>query len=266
MKQTGWEKIGIGMYTVHKEAEKNMPETFLKLKKMGYEAIEFYGEPEYEEAMVKRALREADLTLSGWHIEWKNLKQDNLKRTAEYLNRVNCPIAVIPCLGGKWKVAHGPEEESKEIWYSYIEQINEICEKLEREGIRTGYHNHEHEFLLSYDGKKVFDLLFDGLPEKVIIEFDSGNCIEAGENPMRILQKYKKRDMILHLKPFSEFKGFNTILGAEDDLNDWEELLRPENKEYLWLLVESENTKLPEEENAKLCMEGLQKILQKITG
>ena len=78
---------------------------------------------------------------------------------------------------------------------------------------------------------------------------------------MRILSKYRERDMFLHLKPFSYRAGFDTVLGAEDDANDWSEILNPQNKEYLWLLVESENEKLPEMKNAELCMQGLKKYI-----
>ncbi len=253
------EKCGLGMYTVHKQVQGDMYGTFCRLGEMGYRGIEFYGEPVFDLKLMKSSLQDSGLSLTGWHTEWKNLQEDRFAETVRYLQAAGCPAAVIPCLGGKWEVAHGPEEECREIWLRYVDEINRICEKLKKEGIRTGYHNHEHEFLLSYGGKKVFDLLFDGLSEDIIIEFDSGNCIEGGEDPMRILHKYHDRDMFLHLKPFSHTAGFDTVLGAEDDANDWGEILDPNNKEYLWLLVESENEKLPEMKNAELCMQGLKK-------
>ena len=93
------------------------------------------------------------------------------------------------------------------------------------------------------------------------MEFDSGNCIEGGDDPMRVLAKYRTRDKILHLKPYSQTAGFNVILGEAEDANDWKSILDPENAEYRWLLVESENEKLPEMENARLCMQGLKKFI-----
>lgn len=254
-------KCGLAMYTVHQHAEKDLYGTFCRLGELGYRGIEFYGEPVVEEALLHRALQDSGLVLTGWHVEWRNLQEDRFSDTVRYLQTVGCPAAVIPCLGGKWQVAHGPAQECREIWLRYTEQINHIAEKLKQEGIRTGYHNHEHEFLLEYDGKKVFDLLFDGLSEDIIIEFDSGNCIEGGDDPLRVLDKYKDRDMFLHLKPYSHAAGFNTVLGAADDANDWRAILDPNKKEYLWLLVESENEVLPEFENAKLCLEGLKAFI-----
>lgn len=254
-------KYGVAMYTVHQSAERDLYETFCKLGEIGYQGIEFYGEPVVDQKLLARALKDSRLSLTGWHTEWRNLQENSIERTCEYLLEAGCPIAVIPCLGGKWQVAHGPEQECEEIWKRYTEQINGICEKLKRKGLRTGYHNHDHEFSLHYSGKPVFDLLFDGLSEDVVMEFDSGNCIEGGDDPLRVLKKYHGRDMVLHLKPYSHKRGFQTVLGDEDDANDWEQILDLKNASYLWMLVESENDTLPEFENAKRCLERLKKYL-----
>lgn len=255
------DRTGIGMYTVHRSVQADMYRTFLSLADMGYEGIEFYGEPGFDLNLLKRSLRDSELDLAGWQIEWSNLQEDRFGETVKYLQAAGCPAAIIPCLGGRWQVAHRPEEECREIWLRYVEKINAISEKLFREGIRTGYHNHEHEFQLSYEGKKVFDLLFDGLSEHVIIEFDTGNCIEGGDDPLRILKKYRGRAMFLHLKPFSHEAGFETLLGAAEDANDWKSILDICNGNCMWLLVESENTKLPEMKNAQLCMQGLKQYI-----
>ena len=255
------EKCGLGMYTVHKSAAKNMYDTFCGLAQMGYRGIEYYGEPEGNMDLLKSSLCDSGLALTGWHVEWRNLQKDRFAETVRYLQEAGCPAAVIPCLGGKWQVGHGPQQECGDIWLSYAQEINRICERLKAEGIRTGYHNHEHEFQLCYDGKKVFDLLFENLDADVIMEFDSGNCIEGGDDPVRVLGKYPARDKILHLKPYSEAEGFNVTLGGAEDANDWKAILNPENAEYLWLLVESENEVLPEMENARLCMRGLKNFI-----
>lgn len=254
-------KTGIGMYTIHKNVQADMYASFMKMAAMGYEGIEFYGEPVFDRSLLERSLKDSGLTLTGWHVEWANLQGDRFGETVRYLQAAGCPAAVVPCLGGKWEVAHGPKEECRQIWLRYIDEMNRISGKLAREGIRMGYHNHEHEFMLSYHGVKVFDILFEGLSGDIIMEFDTGNCIEGGDDPLRILKKYRDRDMFLHLKPYSREKGFDTILGNPEDANDWTAILEPDNKKYLWLLIESENTQLPEMKNAQLCLQGLKKYL-----
>lgn len=250
------------MYTVHQNAQEDLYGTLCHLAEMGYRGIEFYGELNYDLRLLETALEDSGLILTGWHVEWRELKDDRFPRTAEYLQKAGCPVAVIPCLGGKWHIGHGPEEENREIWLRYIEEINRIARKLKEEGIRTGYHNHEHEFALSYGGQTVFDILFGGLSEDIVLELDTGNCIEGGGDPAQVLKRYRDRDVLLHLKPWSFERGFDVVLGEADDANDWEAILNPARKACMWLLVESENTALPELENAQRCLRGVEKYLK----
>lgn len=254
--------VGLAMYTIHNSVEADIRAAFEQAAALGYRAIEFYGEPSaFDRKLVRDALTASGLALTGWHVEWRNLQPDRAGATIDYLTGVGCPLAVVPCLGGKWNIAHTPEQECEDTWKRHIEWLNETADLLARNGLRTGYHNHEHEFTLHYGGKPLFDYLFDSLSQDIVMEFDSGNCIEGGDDPIRVLEKYKTRSMILHLKPYSRSRGFETTLGAPDDANDWAAILAPERYPFEWRLVESECTTLPEAENARLCMEGLQPYL-----
>lgn len=257
MRRKMLEKCGLAMYTVHRNAQKDLYRTLCGAAELGYRGIEFYGEQTYDLRLLETSLKDSGLVLTGWHVEWRDLQDDRFPQTVGYLQAAGCPVAVIPCLGGRWNVGHGPKEECREIWLRYIEEINRIARKLKTEGIRAGYHNHEHEFALSYDGKTVFDLLFEGLSGDVMMELDTGNCIEGGGDPVRVLKRYRDRDVLLHLKPWSYERGFDVVLGDGDDANDWGGILDPDAQNCRWLLVESENASLPEMENAGLCMRGL---------
>lgn len=255
-------RIGLGMYTVHRSVKEDMQGTFSRLAQMGYGGIEFYGEPgEYEARTVRHALESNKLEMVGWHVEWRNLQEASLGKTVDYLHAIGCPVAVIPCLGGKWNVAHDMSRECKDIWLYYAEKMNRLNDFLRKEGICLGYHNHAHEFSLQYEGKTVFDLLFENLEPSVIVELDTGNCIEGGGEPTEVLRKYCDRNILLHLKPYSREKGFDTVLGAPEDANDWQEILNEAGVKFDWLLVEGENEMLPGMENARLCMEGLRKYI-----
>lgn len=261
MPQAAKDRVGLAMYTIYGRAQADLPAALEEAVAMGYRGIEFYGNPsEFKRETVRGALAASGLTLTGWHIEWRELQPDTIGRTMEYLNEVGCPLAVVPCLGGKWEIAHTAEQECEDVWKRHIEWLNETAGRLARSGLRTGYHNHEHEFLLHYGGKPLFDYLFDQLQEQIVIEFDSGNCIEGGDDPLRVLQKYRGRPMILHMKPYSPARGFETTLGAAEDANDWAAILA--NGSFEWMLVESECTTLPEQENARLCIQGLQAYLR----
>jgi sugar phosphate isomerase/epimerase len=253
--------ISLGMYTVYTDVLEDMPATFKKLAELGYDEIEFYGEPEYDIATVRRALGESGLGLTSWHIEWRNVQAKTLAKTVAYLKEVGCTRAIVPCLGGKWNVNHKPEEDSRPLWEAYGALMNHLEKQLANEGIALGYHNHEHEFQLKYGGEDVFDIFFGILSPSIIMEFDSGNAIEGGSNPAAVLKKYAGRPKLIHCKPFSHQNGFNTVLGAADDLNDWAAIVAASRADAIAYLVESESTVGTGMENAKACIDGLKRYL-----
>lgn len=255
-------KTGIAMYTVHHAAEKGIADTFIKLSGMGYQGVEFFGELEkFPADQVRRALQAGGMAVTGWHLDWKRLHEDSFYNTIEHLLKCGCTMAVVQCLGGKWNVGHDQNGENRDRWLYYAEWMNRVSEQAKREGLRLAYHNHEHEFALHYDGKSVYDLLYENLSPEIVMELDSGNCIEGGADPVQVIEKYRDRPMILHLKPYSRKKGFEIVLGDSEDENDWQTILCRSGKQFEWLLVESENTVLPEMENAVMCMKNLKKYL-----
>lgn len=253
--------IAIGMVTVHREALADMPGTFRALAAMGYQGIEFYGKPSFDVTAVRRALGESGLELTGWHVEWRNLRPDAIAGTVKYLKAVGCKRAIVPCLGGKWNVGHSAEEDYRALWEDYTVALNGIACRLADHGIQAGYHNHAHEFQLVYDGERVFDILFQRLEPSVILELDTGNAIEGGADPADELMKYKGRPVLLHCKPYSAQSGFDVALGAPEDQNDWRGILAACKRDCLAYVVESESALAGGLENAGACLRGLMQFL-----
>lgn len=253
-------KIGIAMFTVRQSAERDLSGTLQSLSALGYTGIEFYGAPVWPPQEIRAALQNAGMALTGYHTEYRDLQENTRQKTAEFLNEIGCPLAVVPCLGGRWHVGHTEAEENFTTWQKHIAWLQETEEYLKTCGICTGYHNHEHEFSLQYGGKTVFDHIFGSLPT-LVMELDSGACIEGGGDPNAVLQKYRSHPKILHMKPFSKTRGFDVSLGDKDDENDWASYFSPENQ-FEWLLAESENKILPEAENAERCIRGAQRFLK----
>jgi len=80
------------------------------------------------------------------------------------------------------------------------EQFNALGERLTREGIQLGYHNHAVD-LKRLDGTTALDELIDQThPDHVVFEMDTGHVIHAGRNPVEYLEKYPGRIQLLHLK------------------------------------------------------------------
>lgn len=250
------------MFTVHRAVLADMRAAFEKVAALGYRGIEFYGELEnFPAVKVRTALKSSGLEITGWHVDYGGLREESFQNTVRHLQSCGCTMAIIPCLGGKWNIGHDQSRECRDRWLYYAEWMNRVNRRLKKEGLCLGYHNHEHEFLIRYGQKSVYDLLYENLSPDIVMELDSGNCVEGGGNPAAVLEKYKDRRALLHLKPYSFQRGFDVVLGEEDDANDWQALLHQPGGNLERILVESENTALPEMENAKKCLENLKKYL-----
>ena len=254
--------VALGMYTVHKRAAQDLPGTLLALGRMGYQGIEFYGEPsDFPPERVNAALKESGLELTSWHIEWRNLQPDTIEGSIEYFRKVGLTRVIIPCLGGQWNVAHNQAQECEQVWRGYLPGIERIRARLAAEGIRLGYHNHEHEFLLRYSGQSVFDLLYGNFAPDMIMEFDTGNAIEGGGDPGQVLRRHAARKKLIHLKPWTRQAGFEVTLGAPGDENDYPGIISSAGDSCEWLIVESEDFRSDELENAQKCLEALRKLV-----
>lgn len=251
-----WQSVALGMYTVHRSVQKDMEGVFCALRKMGYSAIEFYGELNvFNPDIAHRALSRSGLELCGWHVEWRDLQPSRLAGTLDALECFGCATAIVPCLGGKWHIGHGAQEECLDVWLAYADQLNGLARTLASRGMHLGYHNHDHEFALCYEGKPVYEWLFDRLDPEILMELDTGNCIEGGADPCDPLRRYAGRGVLLHMKPFSHASGFDVTLGAAEDTNDWARIVSVPLVRYERFLIESEAQHLPEMENARLCIE-----------
>lgn len=255
------DKLSMQMYTVHKSVYQDIEGSFRQLREMGYRAIEYYGEQSlFDKNVVRRMERDTGIAMTSWHTEWRDLQPDTFDKTVGYLADVECPLVVVPCLGGEWNIAHGPDQECKEIWLRYIDWLNELSVRLKPYGMRTGYHNHDHEFTLKYDGQFVFDLLFQNLAPEIVLEFDTGRAIKAGASCTDVVRRYANRDILIHLKPYGIPNAYDTVLGAPDDKNAVPDILAAYPKEFLWVMVESENLVNSEMENARLNAEYLKSV------
>lgn len=262
MKGNCLDKLSIQMYTVHEHAWVDLENTLHQLRAMGYHGIEYYGRySRFHMEEVAHMEERTGIKMVGWHTEWEDLQENTYEETVSNLEQAGCSLVIVPCLGGEWNIAHTKKDECKEIWLRHIDWLNEIGMKLKDRGMRLAYHNHDHEFLLKYDGKKVFDMLFENLSPDIMLEFDTGRALCAGENCEEVLQKYGSREALIHLKPFSDESGYNSVLGNPADRNDVKGILRAYPGEFRWVMLESENRTIDELENARINADVLKNIL-----
>jgi sugar phosphate isomerase/epimerase len=255
--------IALGLYSVYRELQANIEQTLSRVKELGYEGVEFYGDFTHPPERIRSLLERSGLENCGWHTEWKLLQPDLLAATLEYHKLAGTRNIIIPALGGPWEIAHTRGEDSPEVWIRHARKMNELSDQLQQQGMRLGYHTHAHEFdTLFAGGITPWDLLCEHLNADIILELDTGNCLEAGVNAAHVLAAIPGRPLLVHGKPYSRRSGLETCIGAEDDDNDWPAILEQcRLAGTQWLILEHESEKAyPGFDGAKQCLQGIQSV------
>ncbi|MFF2091243.1 sugar phosphate isomerase/epimerase family protein [Paenibacillus sp. NPDC058174] len=258
--------VALGLYSVYKEFQRDLESTLRRVKAIGYDGVEFYGPFSYEPEKIKALLEEIGLVNCGWHTEWKLLQADTIEATLDYHARAGTTRIIIPALGGPWEIGHKQSEDCAEVWVQYAARINELAKLTEERNFRIGYHTHAHEFDTHFGELTPWSILSEHTDSGVILELDTGNCIEAEADPAQVIGDHPGRVELVHCKPFSHKLGHETFIGSAADDNDWPSILEACIRSGTeWLIVEHESeTEYPQFDGTERCYAGMMEQLSRL--
>jgi sugar phosphate isomerase/epimerase len=199
--------IGVQLYSVRHDCEKDLPGTLKAIKGFGYEAVEFAGYYGRSAADLKKLLDDNGLRCCGTHTGLDTLEGDALAKTVEFNKGIGNKYLICPWIDEKLR-------QTADDWKKLAAQFDAIADKVAPAGMRVGYHNHNVEFT-PLDGKTAWDIFFGGTKKSVIQQVDIGNCIEGGGDPVALIKKYPGRTVTIHLKEFSKTKP-DAFIGEGD--------------------------------------------------
>ena len=243
------DKIGLQLYTVRDEAEKDFLGTLQRVAEMGYRVVEFagfYGTPADK---LKEALEKLSLIPAASHTPIEQLKND-LEHVIEYNKVVGTKAIVCP-----WAEI-GTYEDVLKI----ADLMNSVAPEILKAGMKVGYHNHSNEFKI-FNGEYGLDILLNSTEKAgVFPEIDVFWVEFAGLDAINYISKYKNRCEIIHLKDMkhrgqSEFAEVGSgVLNMRGIIKKGLEM----GAEYF--IVEQDTTEIPSLESAKISIENLKAI------
>lgn len=185
-------KVGLQLYSVRDEMEKDMDATLKAVKEMGYDYVEFAGYFGKTAEEVKALLDKYGLTAISVH-QATDLFEKEGKAAVDFLNTIGVEYSAIP-----WY----DKNELYNNWDETVKKFEEVSKLLKAGGIQLMYHNHDFEFV-KIDGEYVLDKLYRTLDAETIMpEIDTCWVHYAGVNPAEYVKKYAGRIKVLHLKDF----------------------------------------------------------------
>ncbi|MBE6705756.1 MAG: sugar phosphate isomerase/epimerase [Ruminococcaceae bacterium] len=218
-------KIGIELYALMPEFNKDPEGTLAKIKEMGYTGVEFpmfmlrsKDDPTVRKpaSLYRSMLEKAGLECYGLLVSWIDVQPDIIDSTIEYCKEIGSPFLIIGSVPRD--LVSDLESANKAIDYMF-----EIQKKINAAGLPTGYHNHDSDFTNVIEGKTFFEHIFDRAPEDFIMLLDTGNAHAGGANSFELLRKYPHRSPFFHIKGYSQAEGYRAYVGRDD--YDWKELL-----------------------------------------
>lgn len=200
--------IAVQVYSVRAAAAKDLAGTLAKIAEIGYSGVEFAGYYGKNAKDIRKMLDDNGLKCSGTHTGIGELRGDNFEKTLEFHQILGTKYIIVP--GGIDGDLHDVEKNKK-----IAEEFSTLAEKAKPLGMRIGYHAHGGDAKL-IEGIPAWERFFDAASPEVVMEMDIGNYMMGGGDPYKMIEKFKGRSKVVHLK---EAGKDNPIVGSGDV--DW---------------------------------------------
>jgi sugar phosphate isomerase/epimerase len=246
--------VGLELYSVRDELQKDPEGTVRAVAKMGYQAVEFYA-PYFEWTAaqakdMRKLMDEVGLRCYSTHNDETFFRPDKIDHARE-LNLI---------IGSQYMVqAWSDPKSGLDGWKTLADNLNAAADRLTPSGLKVGYHNHDAEWK-PINGKRPMDILAANTRSAVMLQLDVGTCLEGGADPIAWIKANPGRIRSIHCKDWSPEPnvGYKTLFG--EGKADWKGIFEAaENGGGVeFYLVEQEGSRYPQLDTAKRCLEAFQ--------
>jgi sugar phosphate isomerase/epimerase len=248
--------IGLELYSVRNELQKDLKGTVTAVAKMGYEVVEFYSPyfswtPEYAKE-VRKLLDDLGIRCLSTHNGAESFTPEKISHAIELNQILGSRYVVMASAGGVIGL---------DGWRKVAEQLSQASEKMKPANLRPGFHNHQMEFK-TLEGSRPIDIIAQNTGKEVLLQLDVGTCVEVGADPVAWIRANPGRFATIHLKDYSSEpgKGYQVLFG--EGACPWREIFQEAERtgglEYY--TIEQEGSPLPPFETVERCLANFKKL------
>lgn len=186
------ERIGLQLYTVRHQLERDFEGTLARVAEIGYTEVEFAGYFGRSPQAVKEALRQAGLRAPSGHLPFTLLRESwpQAIETAKIMGHRYLVVAWIPA----------EERHTLDDYKRVAELFNGAAQVVHDAGLEFAYHNHDYEFA-PLQGRVPYDVLLEETdPETVALQVDLYWITKGGGDPIEYFARYPRRFPMVHVK------------------------------------------------------------------
>jgi sugar phosphate isomerase/epimerase len=186
------EKIGLQLYTVRREMEKDFEGTLAQVGKIGFREVELAGLFGHAPGDARATLERHGLSAPSMHVDLAAIRK-GFSRTLEEGKALGVTYVICAWLA--------PEERtSLDQYKGHAELFNRSGEDAKKAGIQFGFHCHDFEFAPIQNTVPYDLLLKETDPSLVQMEMDLYWITRAGADPLHYFQAYPGRFPLVHVK------------------------------------------------------------------
>jgi sugar phosphate isomerase/epimerase len=188
--------IGLQLYTLRDQLEKDVTGTIKHLAAIGYRDVEIYSLYGKAPAEFSRILKDNGITPSSGHYLLPSVKT-NWEKQLDDARILGLRYMVLAILDEK-------DRQSLDDFKRLAELLNKTGETTKKAGIQFCYHNHNFEFT-KYGDTTAYEYLLATLdPNLIKFEMDCFWVTHAGQDPVAYFKKYPGRFPLLHIKDMKD--------------------------------------------------------------
>ncbi len=195
--------LGLQLYSLRAQTKESTTGALDIAKSYGIKEVELAGTGDLNAEQFSAELKKRGLVAISMHAGHQLLDKD-----------LATVISDAKTLGVKYVICPYPKLDKEKVFSEAIahqmaKDFNKWGEAFKKEGIKFGFHAHGLEFRTGPNGETMFDILVrETNPEFVNFQMDVYWVYYAGQDPVKLLQKYPKRWTTLHIKDM--LKGLAT--------------------------------------------------------
>jgi len=186
--------IALQLFSVRDDMEADFAGTLEKVKRMGYDGVEFAGLYGNTPEQVRELCQKLDLQPVSAHVGLNEMIED-LQGTLDAYQTIGCHQIVIPYLTEEYR-------PGSEGFQSLIDWAQKIGAQCKARGMTLAYHNHNFEFT-KIGEEYALDILYRDVDADCLqTQLDTCWVFVGGEDPIKYVRKYAGREYTVHLKDF----------------------------------------------------------------
>lgn len=184
--------IGLELYTVRDQCERDFPGTLQKVAQIGYQEVEMFDFYNHKASEIREALKDAGLKCPAAHYKVPQI-QSGWEKQIEYAKEVGLHYMVSAWLDPSVR-------KDLDDYKRLADLFNQAGEQCKKAGLQFAHHNHNFEFKTFGDVVAFDELLRLTDPHLVQFEMDCFWVTRAGKDSVEYFKKYPGRIAQLHIK------------------------------------------------------------------